>query len=125
MTFKEIESLKSTIVNLIRSGCKMQVPAYGVSGRLIGAGFKPYWTNSDDSKIEKIELNFINDYGRVVPFNFLNIIGYSVASKDAHELEDSKNISLDLHVYSPGKVRDTEHFDKVRLNLSIDSLHNK
>lgn len=117
MNYTEIERLKLTLTSLVRQGCRVKVPAYGVEGRVIGVGFKPYWTNNIDSKIDKLEFNIMDNYGRVFPFNFNYVTGYDVITKDANRFEDSKNVSMDIVVYSPNKSRDENFSEKVRLEI--------
>lgn len=117
MNHKDIESLKFTLTNLVRQGCKLTCEAYGVDGRVVGVGFRPFWTNPVDSKIEKLEFNFIDNYGRIMPFYLYNVIGYDVVSRDGPRLDNPKNISLDMHVFSPNKQRDANPHDKIRINI--------
>ncbi len=118
MNYKDIEFLKSTLTSLVKQGCTLEIPSYGVGGRVVGIGFKPYWTNPVDSKVERLELNFMDNYGRLTPFNFYNVTGYDVVSRDEDKAAGLRNICLDIHVYSPGKSRDEEPSEKVRLNLA-------
>ncbi|MFZ5989518.1 MAG: hypothetical protein ACOYWZ_20670 [Bacillota bacterium] len=118
MNSRDIEKLKETLTNMMKNGCKLHVPAYGASGRVVGIGFKPYWTNPIDSKIEKLEINFMDNNGRIIPFNFYNVIGYDIVSHEGQRLDNANSISLDIHVYSPVKSRDEESYDKVRVEIS-------
>lgn len=117
MNYSEIEKLKSIITNLMQRGSRLKVPAHNVDGKIIGVGFKPYWTNPTDSKIEKLEINFMDSYGRIIPFNFYNITRYSVISHDDQRLENSQNVSLDIHLFAPHKVRDEEPYEKIRVDI--------
>lgn len=117
MNYKEIEELKSALTNMMKKGSTLRVPAYGASGKVVGIGFKPYWTNPGDSKIEKLEINFMDASGRVIPFNFFNIIGYEVISRDGKDINETDNVSLDIHVYSPLKSRGAEPYDKIRIEI--------
>lgn len=120
MSPKEIETLKLALSNMARQGCGIRNETYGVNGKIVGIGFKPYWTSPVDSKIEKLELNILDNYGRIMPFNFYHVIKYDVVSFDGKRLEDSKNISLDIYVYSPDKNRDEESHEKIRLDIIGD-----
>ena len=119
MNHKEIESLKATLARLVGHGCKMKNDVYGVNGRVVGVGFRPFWTNPADSKIEKLEFNFVDANGRVRPFYLYNVIGYDIVSYDADRLDNSRNISFDIHVYSPNKGRDEEPYDKIRIDITV------
>ena len=122
MNYAEIERLKLTLTNFTRRGCGIRLPAYGVEGRVVGIGFKPYWTNPVDSKIDKLELNIMDNYGRVVPFNFNYVTGYDVLSQDGRQFEDSKSVSLDILVYSPDKARQEDSSQKVRLEITVEPM---
>ncbi|HHV30001.1 hypothetical protein [Acetivibrio mesophilus] len=118
MNYKEIEELKSTLTNMMKKGCTLMVPAYRATGKIVGIGFKPYWTNPADSKIEKLEINFMDSIGRVIPFDIYNIIGYEIVSLDGKRIEDAKNICLDIHLYTNVKRRSTEKGDTLRIEIS-------
>jgi len=70
MNYQEIEKLKAVLTKMMKKGCMLMIPAYGAEGRIVSIGFRPYWTNPGDSKIEKLEINFVDNRGRVVPFVF-------------------------------------------------------
>ena len=116
MNYREIESLKRTLLNLVRQGCRLRIPAHGITGKIVGIGFNPYWTSPLDSKIEKLELNFTDDGGRVRPFTFYNVIGYDFISGDSRE-----NACLDIHVYSANKGRDEEPSEKIRMDIFTEA----
>lgn len=118
MNYKEIESFKYSLLNLVRKGCQVHIPEYGVRGRIIGVGFKPYWTNPVDSKIEKLEFNILDNHGRLIPFNFFNVIGYNIVSYDGRGIDEADNLSIDIHVYSPNKANEKEPGDKVRVDIT-------
>lgn len=118
MNFKEIESLKVILSNMAKTGCKIEVPAYGIRGRILGVGYKPYWTTQIDSKIEKLEINIADENGRIVPFSFLNVTGFSIVSNDGERVQNSNNVGLDIQIYAPIKERDEEPIKKIRVELS-------
>jgi len=122
MNYAEIESLKLALTNLTRYGCRINLPAYGIEGRIIGVGFKPYWTNPVDSKIDRLEFNILDSHGRVIPFNFNYITGYDVLSQDGRRFEDSKSVSMDILVYSPDKAREENFSQKVRLDIHAEPI---
>ena len=117
MNYNEIESLKYVLTNLAKKGCVLRIPAYGVEGRVVGIGFKPYWTDRIDSKIDKLEFNLLDSLGRVVPFSFHYVTGYDIISQDDKRFENSESIALDIYVYSPNKSRDKEPSEKVRMHM--------
>ncbi|HHV98361.1 MAG TPA: hypothetical protein GXX36_02105 [Clostridiaceae bacterium] len=116
MNYNEIERLKYTLINLARQGCELKIPAYGIKGRILGVGFNPYWTNPGDSKINKLEFSIIDKNGMIFPVKFNNIMEYKILKNDAERSEDSKNISMDIALYTPG-ARDKESSKKIRLEF--------
>lgn len=120
MNYWDIESLKSIMVNIIKQGSLLDIPSFGVGGRVVGVGFKPYWTNLDDSKIEKMELNLIDSIGRVFPFSFYNIVGFDIVSPDSQRMDETGNAYIEIFVFSPNKSREAEPYDKIRVNVTIE-----
>jgi len=90
MNYQEIEKLKAVLTKMMKKGCMLMIPAYGAEGRIVSIGFRPYWTNPGDSKIEKLEINFVDNRGRVVPLCIYSIIGYEIVSFEGRSLEDAK-----------------------------------
>ncbi|HHW67787.1 MAG TPA: hypothetical protein GXX16_08790 [Epulopiscium sp.] len=122
MNLQEIEKLKSILTQFVMQGCHMQcIPnqnaALRASGRVVGVGFRPLWSSPIDSKIEKIELNYIDQRGTLHPYSLYNVIGYDIVSYDGQNLENSDHIIFDMHVYSPIKAASKEPYDKVRLDI--------
>lgn len=118
MNYKEIESLKSLLMHLVMRGCKLKNNDSSVNGKIVGMGFRPYWTNPVDSKIEKLEFNYQDNCGQIMPFNLYDVIGYKVVFQDGEEFEDSQNVTLDMHVFSTQKSRETEPYENVRIFLT-------
>lgn len=112
-----IQTLKSTITSLARYGCIIEIPSHNVVGRVVGVGFKPLWEDSLDSKIDQLEFNIADASGKIWPFLFYNVIGYNISSYDGKRLDDSKSVSMDLYVFSPSKARDSEPYDKIRVDI--------
>ena len=48
MDFREIENLKTFLMERLREGYRMSIDSLGVDGRIISIGFRPYWTNLGD-----------------------------------------------------------------------------
>ncbi|NLB78350.1 MAG: hypothetical protein GX796_05765 [Clostridiaceae bacterium] len=117
MQYSKIESLKLTLTNLARQGSKIRIPSFDVSGKIVGIGFKPYWTSPLDSKIETLEIQFTDDYGRLIPFNFYNITNYDIIENDRAQKDDSINTTLDIHIFSPNKNRDEDPYEKIRVEI--------
>lgn len=117
MNFKQIEILKLALLHLSRQGSLVSIPAYGISGKIAGVGFRPYWTGPADTKIEKLELNIIDKSGKVKLFNFDNVIGYDVVSNDGRGYDTMKNATLDIHIFSTDKQTDHKPMEKVRIEI--------
>jgi hypothetical protein len=117
MNYKQIENLKLALLNLARQGCGLKIPSYGINGRIISVGFKPYWTSPVDSKIEKLELSYIDDSGRAVPFTFHNVVNYDVISNDGTGYHSMTNACIDIHVFSQPGSRDKEPIEKIRVEI--------
>jgi len=119
MNYIDIEKLKYTLANLVRQGCRIKIPDYSIDGKVVGVGFKPYWTNPYDSKIDKLEFNILDRYGNIFPFYFNFITGYDVLSYDGREFAESKNINIDIFMYYPNKARagNEDSSEKVRIEI--------
>jgi hypothetical protein len=120
MNYKEIESFKSILLQMVKQGCSIKNDDFSVDGRVAGVGFKPYWTYPTDSKINKLEFNILDNRGRIAPFYLYNIIGCDVTAQDGVSLDKSKNLKLDIHVFSPSKVRDSEPYDKISIQINME-----
>jgi len=118
VNLKEIEVLKSILVQLTKKGCELSDSKIGVYGRIVGVGFKPLWGNPTDSKIDRIEFNYIDTKGAIKQFVIYNIVGYEFVSADGDNLENSHQIALDILIYSPTKTKASEPYDKVHLFLN-------
>ncbi len=117
MNHKEIQNLKSILSGLVKHNCNLHCPDFEITGKIVGVGFKPYGTNPMDSKIEKLEFNFIDAHGRIIPFYLYNVIGYDILSRDGNNYENTKNLSLEIHLFAPDKVLDAKPYNKVRLDI--------
>ena len=123
MNNAEIERLKYVLTNLVRQGCRIKIPTRGVDGRVVGVGFKPYWTNPIDSKIDRLVFDIIDNYGRIVPFYINYITGYDVLSQDGSRFENAKSISLDIYMYSPNKAGEKDSGAKVQLEIASEPVN--
>ncbi|MCX7708314.1 MAG: hypothetical protein N2484_00525 [Clostridia bacterium] len=120
MDYKKIESFKLAILSLAKRGCRIRISSYGIEGRIVGVGFKPYWTVPGDSVIEKLEITYIDQKGRLVPFSFNKIVGYEVISNDGRGYDSMKNACMDIHIFSGKKNRKEEPLEKVRIEISSE-----
>lgn len=117
MNYMEIENFKSLLLKMVKQGCEVKSHTFGVEGRAVGVGFKPYWTNPGDSKIDKIEFNVLDKRGRIMPFYLNNVIGCDIIPKDDENVDQSKKLLFDLHIFSPSKAREKEPYDKIAVEI--------
>jgi len=125
MDYKDIEKFKSVMMHLVSKGCNVSIPEYGVYGRLVGVGYKPYWTSPGDNIIKKLELNIANACGQIIQFKLDNVIGYKVVSYDANRPGNPDNLNLEIHFFSPAKTRGTESIDKISINFIKEEAKSK
>lgn len=118
MNCRDIDELKFALMRFMRNGCILNVPGFGASGKIVGIGFKPLWTNPADSKIEKLEINFKDGYGNIKSFCFYNVIGYEIVSYNGLRPDESRSIIIDFHVYSLKRGRDEKPYDKVKVEIT-------
>jgi hypothetical protein len=119
--YNDIENLKQALSNLARQGCRLRIPSHGIDGKVIGVGFKPFWTGSVDTKIEKLEFDYIDSTRRAVTFSLYNITDYSVISHDGKGYDSLKNAGIDFKTFSPGKNRGEESYEKVHIDIVADT----
>lgn len=120
MNYNDIENIKLALLNLARQRCRLRIPSQGIDGKVVGVGFKPYWTGSMDSKMEKLEFDYIDSSGRAATFSLYNITDYSVISHDGRGYDSLKNACIDFKILSPGKNRGEEPYEKVRIDIVTD-----
>lgn len=117
MNYREIENLKSLLLQMAKQGYRLRNDTFGIDGKIVGLGFKPYWTNPADSKIHKLEFNVSDNYGKVIPFYFYNVVGFNITAKDGARLDKSKDLSFEIQVFTPDKTREKEPYDKVSVQI--------
>lgn len=115
MNYREIEEFKSTLMQILKKGCRVKIDTYGIDGKIIGVGFKPYWTNPADSKIDKVEFDILCDNGKIMPFYLQNVIGSHIKAQDGKDLGISRNLCLEIYTYSLSRASDSEPYDKLSL----------
>ena len=117
MDYAEIESLKALTTNLIKQGCRLKIPKYGVDGKLDSIGFKPHPNCNLSQNVDKIEFNILDDYGQVVPFSFCHIAGCKISTQDSKDNELPESISLNILVSTPSQKEEVE---KILIDISLD-----
>ncbi|MGI6705016.1 MAG: hypothetical protein ACOX6S_01720 [Clostridia bacterium] len=115
----KIEAFKFTLAEMVRQGCRIRIADQNITGRIVGIGFKPFWTGPADSKIARLDFNYLDDRGRLHTYRFHDIIGYDVISNEDTNKKDSETTLFDLYVFSPSKANTAEPYDKIRLELTL------
>jgi len=101
---------------------------FGIDGKLIAIGYSPYWTSQYDSKIEKLELNFLSSKGIMVPLILKNIVDFEIYPKDGRRNKNYRINTIELMILSPymnpknvnpKNVKDI--YDKVRFEIIYDN----
>lgn len=94
----------------------------GIDGRLIAIGYNPYWTSQFDSKIEKLELNFLSSRGIMVPLILRNIVDFELYPKEGRRNKKYRINTIELMMLSPymnpKNVKDI--YDKVKFEIIYD-----
>ena len=94
----------------------------GIDGKLMAVGYKPYWTSRQDSKIEKLELNFLSSRGIMVPLILNNIVDYELLPKEGRRNKKYRINIIELMILSPfinpRNVKDI--YDKVKIEIIYD-----
>jgi len=94
----------------------------GIDGTLIAIGYNPYWTSRHDSKIEKLELNFLSSKGIMVPLTLNNIVDYELYPKESKRNKKYRINTIDLMILSPflNPKNDKDIYDKVKIEIIYD-----
>jgi len=94
----------------------------GIDGKLIDIGYRPFWTSQHDSKIEKLELNFLSDKGILVPLVLNNIVDYELYPNEGKRNKKYRINTIELMTLSPYlNPRNAKNiYDKVNLEIIYD-----
>jgi hypothetical protein len=117
MNPQQIEKLKSILVHKASRGCKMRILSHVINGRLIGVGFKPYWSGPHDSKIDKLEFNYADNWGKVHTYHICDVVGYDIHYDEEEDFDPFRCKSLDIYAFSPMKSRQKEPYEKIHMEL--------
>ena len=122
MNYKEIDMLKSIFSNMLKNQNTIRSIDLGIDGRLIAIGYNPYWTSQFDSKIEKLELNFLSSRGIMVPLILRNIVDFELYPKEGRRNKKYRINTIELMMLSPymnpKNVKDI--YDKVKFEIIYD-----
>ncbi len=116
---RKIEAFKFTLAEMARQGCRIHIADQNITGRVVGIGFNPLWTGPADSKIARLDFNYLDDRGRLHTYRFHDIIGYDIISNEDTKKTDSGTTHFDLYVFSPSKANTAEPYDKIRLEITL------
>lgn len=94
----------------------------GIDGKLMAVGFKPFWTSRHDSKIEKLELNFLSNRGIMVPLILNNIVDYDLMPKEGKRNKKYRINNIELMIMSPfiNPRNEKDIYDKVKIEIIYD-----
>jgi hypothetical protein len=94
----------------------------GIDGKLIAIGYNPLWTGQQDSKIEKLELNFLSSRGIMVPLILKNIVGFELYPTESRRNRSYRINTIELMILSPyvnlKNMRDI--YDKIKFEIIYD-----
>ncbi|MHB8065542.1 MAG: hypothetical protein ACYDG2_23490 [Ruminiclostridium sp.] len=122
MNYKEIDILKSIFSNMLKNQNTLRSIDFGIDGKLIAIGYNPYWTSRYDSKIEKLELNFLSSRGVMVPLVLKNIVDFEIYPKEGRRNKKYRINNIELIILSPymnpRNLKDI--YDKVKIEIIYD-----
>ena len=122
MNYIQIDRLKSIFSDMLINQYTVRSIDLGIDGKLMAVGYKPYWTSRQDSKIEKLELNFLSSRGIMVPLILNNIVDYELLPKEGRRNKKYRINIIELMILSPfinpRNVKDI--YDKVKIEIIYD-----
>lgn len=122
MNYVQIDRLKGIFSNLLQNQYTLRSIDLGIDGKLIAVGYKPYWTARNDSKIEKLEMNFLSSRGIMVPLILNNIVDYELYPKDGKRNKKYRINLIELMILSPftnpRNLKDI--YDRVKIEIIYD-----
>ena len=101
LNYIEIDRLKNIFSNMLINQHNLRSIDLGIDGKLIAIGYKPYWTSKNDSKIEKLELNFLSNRGIMVPLILKNIVNYELYPKEGKRNKRYRINTIELMILAP------------------------
>jgi hypothetical protein len=124
LNYIEIDKLKNIFSNIQKDQNTIRCVEYGIDGKLLAIGYNPYWTTRYDSKIVKLELNFLSNNGKMVPLILQNIVDYNIVylkdvKKDVKKSKNNKINEIELILLSVER-NEKEEYKKVRFEMIYD-----
>ena len=122
MDYMEIDKLKDLFSDMLRKQNILRSMDLGIEGRLIAVGYKPYWTNRQDSKIETLELNFQNSNGAMIPIILRNVVNYELLPKEGRKNKKYRVNMIEIMLLSPYMLskNSKDVYDKIRIEILYD-----
>ncbi|MDF2986351.1 MAG: hypothetical protein K0R50_1861 [Eubacterium sp.] len=107
---------------MLRNQYALRSMDLGIDGKLIAIGYKPYWTNRQDSKIETLELNFLSNKGIMVPIILRNVVNYELYPKEGRRNKKYRVNTIELMMLSPYMLsrNSKDVYDKIKLEIIYD-----
>jgi len=115
----DIDRLKNLFSDMLRNQSTLRSMDLGIEGKLIAIGYKPYWTNRQDSKIETLELNFIDKRGVMVPIILKNVVDYELYPKEGKKSKKYRANMIEIILLSPYMLsrNSKDVYDKIKLEI--------
>ncbi|OPX43183.1 hypothetical protein CLHUN_29330 [Ruminiclostridium hungatei] len=122
MDYMDIDRLKNLFSDMLRNQSTLRSMDLGIEGKLIAIGYKPYWTNRQDSKIETLELNFIDKRGVMVPIILKNVVDYELYPKEGKKSKKYRANMIEIILLSPYMLsrNSKDVYDKIKLEIIYD-----
>lgn len=112
--------LKGIFSNLLKNQNTLRSIDLGIDGKLIAIGYNPYWTSQYDSKIEKLELNFLSNIGIMVPLILKNIVDFELYPKEGRRNRKYRINTIELILLSPYIKNKKDFYDRVKFEIIYD-----
>ncbi len=122
LNYVEIDRLKRIFSEMLKNQNTLRSMDLGIDGKLIAVGYKPFWTSRSDSKIETLELNFLNSRGLMSPIILRNIVNYELYPKEGKRNKKYRANMIEFMVLSPFMMmrNNKEIYDRVRIEIIYD-----
>jgi hypothetical protein len=122
LDYMDIDRLKNLFSDMLRNQLTLRSMDLGIDGKLIAVGYKPYWTSRQDSKIETLELNFLNNKGIMVPIILRNVVNYEFYPKEGRKGKNYRVNMIELMLLSPIMLarNSRDVYDKIKLEMIYD-----
>jgi hypothetical protein len=95
---------------------------FGIEGKLIAIGYNPFWTSRKDTKIDKLELSFLGNNGRMVPLVLNNVVNFELYPKEGRRNKKYRINYIELFTLIPPAYNSTQKdlYERVKLEVIYD-----